>query len=84
MEEKKQDAKDTAATPVSAPKQEADGKIAVRLTKSQCANVAEFIEINLVDNIRNNPDIDNIGWIEDMINAMRALEEGTEADAAGV
>ena len=84
MEEKKQDAKDTAAMPVPAPKQEADGKIAVRLTKSQCVNVAEFIEIHLLDAIRNDTDIDNIGWIEDMIGTMRVLEEGAETDAAGV
>ena len=84
MEEKKQDAKDTAAMPVPAPKQEADGRIAVRLTKSQCVNVAEFIEIHLLDAIRNDTEIDNIGWIEDMIGAMRVLEEGAETDAAGV
>ena len=84
MEEKKQDAKDTAAMPAPAPKQEADGKIAVRLTKSQCVNVAEFIELHILDVIRNDTDIDSIGWIEDIIGAMRALEEGAKADAAGV
>ena len=47
----------------------------VRLGKCQCANVAEFIEIHLLDAIRNDPDIDNVGWVEDMIGAMRKLEE---------
>jgi len=84
MEEKKQDAKEAVTAVMPAAAQKDDGRICVRLTKSQCVNVAEFIEINLVDNIRNNPYIDNIGWIEDMIGAMRALEEGAKADAAGV
>lgn len=48
--------------------------IRVCLTKSQCKNVAEFIEIHLIDAIRNDPDIDNVDWIADMIDAMRRLE----------
>lgn len=84
MEEKKQDAKEAVTAVMPAAAQEDDGRICVRLTKSQCQNVAAFIEIHLLDVIRNDTDIDNISWIEDMIGAMRALEEGTEADAAGV
>lgn len=84
MEEKKQDAKEAVTAVTPAAEQEDDGRTCVRLTKSQCQNVAEFIEIHLLDAIRNDTDIDNIGWIEDMIGAMRVLEEGAEADAAGV
>lgn len=54
--------------------------IDVILTKSQCKNVAEFIEMHLYDAIRNDTDIDSIGWLEDMIGAMRILEEAGKDD----
>ena len=47
----------------------------VELTKSQCENVAEFINYNLLDEIRNDPDIDSVYWVKDMINAMEVLEK---------
>ena len=47
----------------------------VELTKSQCKNVAEFINYNLLDEIRNDPDIDSVYWVKDMINAMEVLEK---------
>ena len=49
-------------------------EISVCLTKSQCKNVAEFIESHLLDAIRDDMDVDNIDWVEDMIVAMRKLE----------
>lgn len=52
-----------------------DGTVSLDLTRAQCMNVAEFIEIHLLDSIRSDPDIDNVGWVEDMIGAMRKLEE---------
>lgn len=47
----------------------------VELTKSQCKNVAEFINYNLLDEIRNDPEIESIYWVKDMINAMEVLEK---------
>ena len=38
----------------------------VELTKSQCYNIAEFIETNLLDTIRKNVDLDNFGYLEDL------------------
>lgn len=59
--------------------------ITIQLTKSRCRNVAEFIEMHLYDVIRTDTDIDNIGWLEDMIGAMRTLEKAAEMDGeAGV
>lgn len=49
--------------------------ISVSLTKSQCRNVAEFIEFGLIDHIRNDPDLDNVRWIADMVEAWKALEK---------
>ena len=50
----------------------------VELTKNQCRNVAEFIEMNLLDVIRNDVDIDNVAWLEDMLDAKRALEKAVD------
>ena len=52
-----------------------DKIVSVRLTKSQCKNVAEFIEFGLIDHIRNDPDLDNICWVADMTDAYKALEK---------
>lgn len=50
-----------------------DETITVQLTKSQCRNVAEFIEFGLIEHIRNDPDLDNVLWIADMIEAWKTL-----------
>ena len=47
----------------------------VELSKVQCHVVAEFIEMNILDVIRNDTDIDNIAWLENMLEAKRVLEE---------
>ena len=51
-----------------------DEMISVQLTRSQCRNVAEFIEFGLIDRIRNDPDLDNVRWIADMVEAWKVLE----------
>lgn len=50
-------------------------KLMVALTKSQCKNIVDFIETNLIDAIRNDDGIDNIDWIEDMLNLRNTLRE---------
>ena len=50
----------------------------IELTKDQCNNVAEFIEMNLLDVIRNDVDIDNIAWLESMLDAKRALVKAVD------
>lgn len=52
-----------------------EAKLMVGLIKSQCKNIVEFIEIYLIDAIRNDDEIDNIDWIEDMLNARNILRE---------
>ena len=47
----------------------------IELTKSQCKNVAKFIEFNLLSAIRNDDCIDNIYWVSEMLKAMEALEK---------
>ena len=53
-------------------------KVDVKLTKSQCKNVAEFIDLHLLEVIRNDVDIDNTEWVKDLIFAMCALMEAIE------
>lgn len=47
----------------------------IDLTKSQCDNLAEFIECHIFDAIRDEPDIDNIAWLIDMVDAYKKLKE---------
>jgi len=63
-----------------------DQIVTVQLKRSQCKNVADFIEYGLIEQIRDDESIDNISWIEDMIRAMRTLEEAAKMDgeAGGV
>lgn len=55
----------------------------VELSKSQCINVAEFIEAYLIQSIRDDSYMDNIEYLRDMIDAERALREAAEADKGG-
>lgn len=45
----------------------------VALTKSQVDNLIEFIELNFIPSIRDDTDIDNIDYIEDMMDALKTL-----------
>lgn len=55
----------------------------VELTKIQCQVVAEFIEMNILDVIRNDTDIDNIAWLENMLDAKQALEKAVNESENG-
>lgn len=61
-------------------KAKGDEIVTVRLKRSQCKNVADFIDFGLIEQIRNDTGIDNILWIEDMIGAMRTLEKAANMD----
>ena len=50
----------------------------VHITRSQAFNVAEFIELRLIDAIRNDPDLDNVEWIADMLAARKAFMEAAK------
>ena len=47
----------------------------IDLTQSQCKNIAEFIEFNIFEVIRNDVDIDNINWLIDMAEAYKKLTD---------
>lgn len=48
----------------------------INLTTSECKQLADFIEYNIYDVIRNDPEIDNINWLECMMSAYKKLREG--------
>lgn len=47
----------------------------LELTKSQAKNLAQFIEFNLFDHIRNDAEIDNVYWLFEMSGLYKTLEE---------
>lgn len=53
----------------------------IDLTPSECKELAEFIEYNIFDVIRNDTDIDNIGWLECMLGAYKKLRDGEDNDS---
>jgi hypothetical protein len=52
----------------------------VELTKSQCNNLAEFIEIYLLQSIRDDKEMDNLDYLRDLLDAQKALEKAVEDD----
>lgn len=48
----------------------------IDLTTSECKQLADFIEYNIFDVIRNDTDIDNIGWMECMMSTYKKLRDG--------
>ena len=55
----------------------------VELTKSQITNLADFIQFNFIEEIRNNDDIDNINYLVDMCAAYMTLREAEEQMKVG-
>lgn len=47
----------------------------IDLTKEQCINLAEFIEMHIFEAIRDDVDIDNIEWLRGMLDAQKAFNE---------
>lgn len=47
----------------------------IELTQQEAYAVAEFIEMNLITSIRNDPDCDNVDWLRQMIHAYEKLKE---------
>ena len=50
----------------------------VELTKTQCKNVAEFIEMYLFHAIREDDEMDNLEYLRDMLNAEETLRKAAK------
>ena len=60
----------------------------IDLTRDEAFSIAEFIDFNIIDNIRNDTDIDSIQWLRNMIHGYEKLCEysgycGVTEDAPG-
>lgn len=55
----------------------------VELTKSQITNLANFIEFNLINEIRNDEEIENIDYLVDMCDAYKTFKEAEKQLKAG-
>lgn len=52
----------------------------IELTKAQCASLADFIELHLLDVIRDDTYIDNLNWVRNILNAMTIFEEAAKSE----
>ena len=52
-----------------------DEKIHVFLTRSQIANLVEFFEMAFIPYVRDDTEIDNMGYLVDMSDAYRTLKD---------
>lgn len=50
----------------------------IKLTQSQVENLIEFFELNFIDSIRQDVDIDNMGYLCDMCNLYQNLKKCLE------
>ena len=55
-------------------------EITITLTKSQCNNLACFIECHLLREIREDEAIDNISWVCEMCESYKMLTEAGEGE----
>ena len=54
--------------------------VSVNLTKAQCKNLAEYIEFQFIDYLRECDDIDNILYVADMCEAYKKLMEASKEE----
>lgn len=50
----------------------------IELTKSQCSNLATFIDLWLLREIRENEDLDNLDYVRDMLDMQKTFEEASK------
>lgn len=52
----------------------------IELTKDQCGSLSDFIEMNLLEVIRNDTDIDNLNWVKNILDALQVFEEAAKSE----
>lgn len=50
----------------------------VELTKRQCENLSEFIEMYFYQAVREDPEIDCLDWARDLLDAEKALRKAVD------
>ena len=54
----------------------------IELSKSQCYNLALFIRCNLLRDIREDPDMDNLDYLRDLLDAEKSFREAVKHENA--
>lgn len=52
--------------------------ITLEFTKDDCRNLADFIDSNLIAEIRKDDNLDNIAWIRSMINCLDKFADAAD------
>ena len=52
----------------------------IEITKDEAESLADFIEVNIFDIIRNDPDIDSIEWLENLMAVYKKCKIGEKND----
>ena len=52
----------------------------IDLTKNECETLIDLIECNLLEIIRNDPDIDNMYWLMNVCSVFKKLQEAVMSD----
>ena len=50
----------------------------IELTKGQCESLVEFIELEFIPSLRNDPDIDNLQYVINICDAYKVFKEVVE------
>lgn len=53
----------------------------IELTRSQCGNLSEFIELYLIREIREDEDLDNLDYLRDMLDAEEKFRKASENES---
>lgn len=52
--------------------------ITLNMSKADCKNVADFLELYFFQNLHDDPDIDNIEYIRSLLNSMDELNKAAK------
>ena len=52
--------------------------ITLNIEKHTCANIAEFLELYFFQNIRDDEDMDNIGYVHDLLHSIEELKRASK------
>ena len=52
----------------------------IEITKDEAESLVDFIEMNIFDIIRNDPDIDSIEWLENIMAIYKKCKAGNQYD----
>lgn len=52
----------------------------IDMTKGQCESLIDYIELNLIDIIRNDTEIDSLEWVKNILDARDAFKKAVKED----